>query len=668
MRMGSLVIAVVLIGVVIGIWLLLQTYGRPAQWRGFTVLPLLRCGSLAIVILLVVDPELPVPRRQKRDWVVVVDGSSSMAVEDSSGRTRAGRAVDALPSRITSVPVLVMGETPAQMRVDAIRPSMLDGSSTNLAAMLTEASRMVAGLRRVILISDGRTIGPDPATLADMMGLEVSCIGITAAGEPGDVAIVDIVAPSLVIPDQRFTIPVSVRLSGGAVSAMSEVSLSIDGQVVAQVPCSLVPDTTVRIDLPCPGLPVGTAEALVQVGGIVGEHTLDNNARSIPLTARTVRWRVHIAGGSPGWDLAFLARGLRRDGGFDVHMAVAGGGPPGVPASLDALVVGQWGAGGDAVLRTMADAVLERGGAVVLLGWPAADPWDGVSPLLTVSEPGVERRLTSRPGADHPLLAVLGTKPRPPLTFPSGPVSVSPGAIVLLEADDGTPAVAVRPHARGYVLAWLGSDWWRWILGDPVAGESALPWPSILRWLLSPDAGRRIRLHPGKDAYFAGEPIVVGVEVFGPGWEPATEGHVVVTVGQPDSSAILVERRLRLAVSDRMPRIEIPGLHPGRWSVDARATLPSGETLGASATITVSSQPLEHELLAPDHRVLERLARATGGIVAGTDGMARIDSVISAGRGIVVQPLHVRRTPFSFVALLAFLGAEWWLRSRRGMP
>ena len=265
------------------------------------------------------------------------------------------------------------------------------------------------------------------------------------------------------------------------------------------------------------------------------------------------------------------------------------------------------------------------------------------------------------------MVAALGAPGHAPVTFPGGVVSVSPGATVLLKTEAGTPALAVHPRGRGQVLAWLGADWWRWYLAESGAAEPPNPWPGVLRWLLSPDAGRRLRLHFSKETYASGEPIPVGVEVFGPGWEPAQEGWAELEV-RGVGEAVAFRRRVALASGERLPEVEIPGLAGGAWEIKARAELPGGDRLTADSRILVSPALPEHALLHPDHRSLARLADRTGGIMVGLDGGDRLDSLLSAGDGIRVRPLPVRRNPLTFLLLVTLLGAEWWLRNRRGLP
>ncbi|MCU0612030.1 MAG: hypothetical protein MUE60_09610, partial [Candidatus Eisenbacteria bacterium] len=571
-------------------------------------MPFLRMGSLALVLLLVADAVLPVPARRARDWAVVVDGSLSMAVEDSLGVCRATRGLRALPSRGADAPVLVTGSAPTLLDARRVEDGVLDGQFTDLAAMIRTAATMLPSLRRIILISDGRSGGTDPVTDAQLIGLEVSCIGVGAGGEAADLAITDVLAPSVVMPDQEIPITVSLRLNGSDHPVVAKVLLEVAGSPVVEDPITMTPDSTMRVDLACPALDPGNAEIRVIADPLEGERSTANNEALVNVAVRAALWKVHIASERPAWDLAFITRELRKDGGFEVTLRTPGTTASSASGSLpDVLVVGEWGESGGPAQSEEAIQVLDRGGAVILLGWPSAGEWGSISPLLAAPEPGTERRLVPSGTGDHPVVAALGDPGHAPVTFPGGPVSVSPGATVLLKTEAGTPALAVHSRGRGQVLAWLGADWWRWYLAESGAAEPSNPWPRVLRWLLSPDAGRRLRLHFSKEPYASGEPIPVGVEVFSPGWEPAQEGWAELEV-RSVGEAVAFSRRVALGPGNRMPEVEIPGLAGGAWEIQARAELPGGDRLTADSRIVVSHALPEHALLHPDHRSLARLA------------------------------------------------------------
>lgn len=657
-------IALLLIGAAFVVSLALKSYDP--RRLPTAVLLCLRLASLGLIVALAIDPTVPVPWRVVRDWVVLVDGSASMAIEDSGGVSRAVRGLASLPDAVRRGRVLVMGSTPRAAKPSEVSSSLLDGSSTDLAAMLGRAARMQPGLRRVILISDGRSIGPDPAATARGSGLRVSCIGVDDTGEAPDIAVMDAIAPSTVVSMQPFAIATTIRLSGGR-AVQAAIDLDIDGRLVASDTHTIDPDRPIRLDVSCPGLVPGPARVRVAVEPVPGERVLENNTRSVSVLVRAAKWSVLIAADAPSWDVAFLRRSLIKDGGFDVQMKVPGVEPGAEMAVVpDVLVVGQWHASPDPALREMADRTLARGGAVLILGWPHQSVWRGVSPLLTAADRSTTGRLKPRPIAvEHPVVAAWGHGPFAPLTLPDGAISVSGAASVLLETEQGVPMVATQTSGAGQVLTWLGADLWRWQLAE-TAPENG-PWPAIVRWLLSPDTGARLRLHPGKDVYDAGEAISLGVEAFGLGWEPGPEGRVEVAVGAVGSPPVM-ERRFVLAPGAPMPVVELPGLTAGEWEIRAHAILARGDTLTATRRISVSSTSHEQRLLHPDMETLSRLARTSGGIMVSHRTPATADSLLGAGEYAALQRAHLRRIGACFILLVAFLGLEWWLRTRRGLP
>ncbi len=645
-------------------WLLVRSHGPLRSWRPSAHF-FLRLGAAVLLLLLVADARIPFPSRAQPDWAVVVDGSLSMAQEDTAGRTRAARGIAVLPPRLARMPVLLMGATPRR-HAGRILPEDLDAPTTDLSSMLAKAVRLAPSARRILLISDGHSVGEDPAGRARLLGVEVSAVAVGNAGEPVDVAVEGLVVPSIVIEGQPFPVYASIRRTGGSGVVEVPVFLEVEGRL-AETRAVLSPDTTVEVDLRSEGCEVGSVTVRVRVPPSPGERVMGNNERRASLTVRRARWEVQLVADALAFDGAFLARSLRRDGGFAVRFLtpLAPTADQGALDRLpDALIVGQW-RGRDLGLRDRAEAVVGRGGAVVLLGWPTAE-WEGLSPLVTRWEAAEEHRLVASPwGATHPLTRLIGEGPLPPVRFPTGSVRRTADAQVIMTTEGGVPALAVRPHGRGQVFAWVGADWWRWILQARAA--TADPWPGIIRWLLSPEAGSRLRLHLDRDTYLAGEPLTVGVEVFDPGWEPAREGTVEVRVAR-GREVPSFSRRVLLGPDGQVAPLRVPGLPAGEWTVSARAALPRGEVLEAEASLRVEPVPVEQALMAPRHDVLVRLAHATGGIVVGEEDQARIDSLLRVGRRLEWGARSVRKVPLCFVALLALLGTEWWLRVRRGLP
>ncbi len=576
--------------------------------------------------------------------------------------------------------MIAAGELAVSISPDSIPWIEFTDAGTDLGRVISSSVEALPLVDRILLVSDGcHNIGPDPIHIIGTLGREVSCLFVDAEGEQADLTILALQAPSLVLPDQKLAVHVRVGQMGGSCGVSTTARLTVGGREMDTKDVVLHPDGIADVELSCELTEAGATTGRVRIDPVRGEKLESNNTRDFPVEVRKSKWLCGILFSKPSWDLTFLRRSLMRDGGFDVVVEV-----PGLELEskrrdreeIDILVVGLYGAGEPASWRRRAGEVVDRGGALVILGWPSETTWGELSPLTCSAAPNEERRIELREGAStHPLATFLESgsieKQFPPLTLPSGEITPSSRAAVILETADGRPSLAVHPVSGGYALAWVGSDWWRRSFStDPDQGKGGFSfWPAALRWLLSPGDRGRLRVHTPSRNIIAGEQIIIGVEVFDRGWEPATQGRVEIDLKHSSAGSTIRRRATIHGGESGVIALDLSGLGPGEWSVQASAFLGQGDTLRTSTRLVVSEASAEMIFTEPDSALLARIARQTGGTLIKPSEVARIESLRSSPKpSLVRRRVRFRTTPFSFLILLSLLGTEWWLRQRRGLP
>jgi len=448
-------------GIVVGV---LRIYGLPWQWqeRAGLALPILRLLSLLVLILLIINPRISLPGRSARkELLIAIDTSSSMGIIDSTGLTRLARGAASLgefPNMIAA------GEPAVSISPDSIPWIEFTDAGTDLGRVISSAFEVMPTTNRILLVSDGcHNRGPDPAHVVGILGREVSCLFVNADGEQADLAITSLQAPSLVLPNQKMSVNVRVGQMGGSRGVATTAKLTVGGREMDTKDVVLHPNGTEDIELSCELVEAGMTTGRVRIEPVEGENLESNNTREFPIEVRKSKWLCSILFSKPSWDLTFLRRSLLRDGGFDVVVDV-----PGLTLEseridreeTDVLIVGLYSADEPEWWRGRAREVVDRGGALVLLGWPNETRWGGLSPLTCFVAQNEERRLELREGAStHPLATLLVSgsieKQFPPLTLPSGEITQSSRASVILETADGRPSLAVHPVSGGYALAWV---------------------------------------------------------------------------------------------------------------------------------------------------------------------------------------------------------------------
>jgi hypothetical protein len=670
-----LVAAVLLAGT--GIYLTFRAYGKPREWsrRWGHVLPVLRLLSVTVVLLTLFNPEIPVPWwRTERAFVVVLDATASMAIEDSIGRSRLVRATHWISA--DRHVVAVDGKRVRRVSPDSIAVLKLTEQGTDIGTMLARVVDATAA-ERIILVSDGRhNAGSDPVPSLRRLGTEISCVPASRTGEPVDLSIQSVRVPSLLLPDQEVSIPIRINGRGIVGTVQTEAKLVVDDHVADQEPVVLASDGKANVTLRYVSHTVGRFDGRVVLEPIAGERITENNTNEFTLEIRKARWITELLFTQPSWDLSFLSQSLNEDGGFDTRVVVPDlelAWSDTTDGEVDLLVLGLYGDQEPASWRSKAEALVERGGGVVLLGWPISPIWRDISPLTCgrTGREDIRLKLTEQ-GQNHPLLIdAAGTDDwAAPVTFPEGEVSSSARAITLAETMDGRPAVAVQPSANGYVMTWLGADWWRWRLHKGGVREpgSRRFWPRALRWLLTPGKRGRLRVHADIGNQGAAQGLMVGVEVFSRGWEPAHDGLVSLMLTRPQRTDTVTTSALISGGAGQVS-FQLPGLGPGHWKLSATAFLPQGDTLYVRQDLIVPRTGAELVLTEPDLNLLERIAHETGGAICYADDSSKLDSLTNR-TALMYAPKRIRflRTPFPFLLLLGMLTAEWWLRQRRGLP
>ena len=272
-----------------------------------------------------------------------------------------------------------------------------------------------------------------------------------------------------------------------------------------------------------------------------------------------------------------------------------------------------------------------------------------------------------------------------------------PDAVVLLEhpalrdaAGDAHPIVAVRQVGQGRSLVVTTDSTWQWAFQAGQEGGDALLydafWSAAIRWLIKDPALDLVRVRAHEERALVGEPARITVEVFRPDYRPAARHPLDVVVrrrttvgnGGPlgpsgASAATGGEEVLRLesAQTDTEGELEVAVPLPvaGIYEVEARASVVEGRVERGVDLFVVTDTSRELEDVVGDGRLVEALARASGGATYPLDVSPMPHLALRQSRVVKVASRQQRdlwNAPPVLVLLTLLLGAEWWLRRRFG--
>lgn len=617
-------------------------------------------------------------------------------------------------------------ETRPAVLDEVLRGRAPTGPATDVAAALLESAN-VPGDRRlagVLLISDGRdNAGGDvrrAATFLKAANTGVWTVAVGSAAEAQDVFVTARLKQGYLFVNQPGAISVSVSHAGFD-NEYATVSLYRDDELIAGEQVALT-DRGAAVEFPITEKQKGVFRYRVETAPIEGESDTRNNSRTVFVRVVDEKTRVLFAEARPYWDSKFLLRALQHDPNVEVTslfqlkpdsvlaiserstddpavktVSTEGVALPRTKEDLyqyDCLVFGK---GVDGLLTPdqlalVRDYVRERGGGVVFArgrsyGFDNA-ALAALEPLVWERDAvhGTRFELTPE-GRINPAFAF--GKPLPPDTvLRELPEMVSVTkvsqekslAIVLARSpagDEGTPiaTIAYQRYGKGKVMSVGATGMWRWsIMPEQLSSYDDIYerfWAQMIRWLVSESdflPGQEIALRTDRFTYDLGDTAQFTVRtkfLDNDTFQPA------VAVKTPSGKDVVLQ-------------LEANPTEPGAYSArylpeeegEFRAQLrdlgpsPAADASTAETWFTVYADSVESRLVAADPALLEEVASITGAECLGLDQLAQLpDKVREFERAARVAARHVDAWDSLgvFVALVAFLSTEWFLRRRNGL-
>jgi hypothetical protein len=621
---------------------------REPPGRGRVVLGLLRGAAIAVLLLLLFDPAVPVGPGSGRGRVVLVDASLSMGLPSEAGRTRWDEAMAAIADRGVDR-VELFGQGPARS-LERSRDAGPTLPASRLAPALRSA--LEAGARRVTVVTDGALEDlAEVRRLANRAGgIEVLRVGASTAFNAG---LVEARAPRWVEPQETTAVEVAVARVGGDGPDSLDVAVLRDGRELARG----------RVVTPATGSLAATTLRFAPGAGQSGPVRLDVVLLANDAAADDDRRTIYVRIGEEPAGLALVsfrpdqeprfllpvleralgvpARGWLRTPG-DRYLRVGLGRDAGMVAG-EADVRRAVGAAGVVVLHGLTPEAPDwarraAGQAGRILVFPAAAALEELPFAPGPSRAGdwyVTGSVPASPVA--PVLAGIDPAAAPPLVSlrtPASPVGLW-APIEARQGRRGEPRpvlLAGRSGGRRVAVA-LGEGYWRWAFSE--GGGRGLYdrlWSAIGGWLAEDGGAGAIVVRPDARVVARGEPLRWLV--------PGDTDSVRVTLRDPDRAGQAV---LDTAVAPSDGVAVTAAMAPGTYDYAVRA----GDSEDAGELTVESYSP--------------ELTREAGDLRLDAAGPGSPGSQRAGER----RPLHA--TPWPYIAVVLLLCAEWVLRRRWGL-
>ena len=688
-------------------------------------LELVRLAIVGLVALLLNQPEWVQEQRsaEKPTIAVLHDASRSMDTRDVLA---AGGATGAPRSRREAATPLTVPEfwrpLAERFTVDlaAMSPAP-PGTGTDIAGPLSTAAERFAGLRAVVLVSDGDwTEGGPPLESAQKLRLAQVPVFAVAVGSPTrlpDVELTSLDCPTVGVMGKPVRVPFTIQSS-----------MPTERTVCVQVAVSSGETLAKDVRLPAMGTvtdwifwtprEVGDYTVTVKVPPQEGELLADNNERTAPIGVRMEKLRVLVVESIPRWEYRYLRNALSRDPGVEVScllfqpgLSKRGGGnrdyiqkfPSGLDelSKYDVVFLGDVGVGPEQL--TEEDCRLLKGlveyqasGLVFLPGWRgeqatfAGTALEDLCPVVTdearpqgSSSPS-PRRIVLTEGGQKSLLTKLADsgvdnmaiwESLPGVQWHGPVVRAKAGSEVLAVHEDAgneygrIPLVVTRTYGAGKVLYMATDGAWRWRKGVEDKYHYRF-WGQVVRWMAyrrNMAKGERMSFSFAPEQPQLGQAIALDARVAQASGEPLSRGEVSARITAPSGAVETV----RFA----------PPTGEGEWGVFAAGFTPqepgkhavalgcreTGDTLETS--FFVQGQSAEGIGRPARPEVLAEIAQVTRGRLVPPEEIA---GLVGALGSLPEPPPTVRRLqlwchPVVAVALVTLLGLFWVGRKRQGL-
>jgi len=689
---------------------------------------LLQTALAAVLLLMLWHPALSVAtlRPQQNIVAVVVDDSSSMAIDDAGSGSRRGAALkvlnagllDALQKRFQ---VRLYRLSDQLERIPKLEQLNSSGQSTHigesLKQVLADASSLPIGA--VVLLSDGadNSGGIDLETISEIrrQRIPIHTIGFGREKMAHDIEIADVQVPQRALPDSRLSAQVSFHQNGYS-GQTAKISLRDGQKLLASKQVTLKADGVEQTEpvLFSAGA-AGVKTIDISIDPLPNEENAKNNRVTRLVNVDQRKPRILYMEGEPRWEFKFLRRAVEDDRNINLvtilrttqnkiyrqgvkdENELKDGFPTKVEElfGFEGLIIGSseaayFTASQQQLIRDFVD---RRGGGLLFLGGRDSLADGGYAKslfndLLPVVLPDKKETFVRAPanveltaaGRDNlitrieedPAKNVDRWKKLPYLMNFQDAGQPKPGAVVLVDAlpqqGGRIPLLTIQNYGHGRTAVFATAGSWRWQMLQPVADKShEMFYTQLLRWLVN-DTPRRLVASTPHQLLADEKNVKLQAQVRDRTYLPAGDAVVEAHVIGPDGFTETVEMRPdpleqgSYATGWTTPK-------PGSYLVEVVAKKGT-EELGRDVLTFRREDGVAESFRAEQNReLLDKLASETGGRYYKPEDAGKLGNDISYSEaGITVRETRdLWDMPALFLLLLMLRSGEWLLRRKWGV-
>ena len=586
-------------------------------------------------------------------------------------------------------------------------------------------------LAGVMLITDGahNTSTFYPESIADIQ-VPLYTVGVGNPQPPKDLKISKVEVSPVVYMGHNVPLRVTVKHAGYAGSKI-RVSLMQDNRVADAALVTLIDRPTHVIEFTLNPHEEGVFQYIISVPTLPDELTHENNEKAFSLKVVKTKLRVLYIDGRPRWEYAFLKRVLEQDTNIDPTCMIVSSRTrrqlrgtllertkqyypqttvldrlPYFPETLaelltyDVLIIGDLQS--TTLIKAQQDAIVDfvenQGKSVVFLGGRNSlgvnglrgTPLERLLPVIIptngcfVRDEDFNLKPTHQ-GFYHPITRLGDTQAKIEAIWRDMPTlprwfdgfRLKDGATTLAvhrqsRAEISMPIVIFQRSGLGKSLLIAAEGLWNWGFG--VWGfkdeDNTYPrfWAGTIRWMATRADAKQINLTTNLTTYLVGDEVQITVYAYDESYRPLADAAFKIDVISPDRKSFQV----RTAASSQLAGVytaQFEANQKGNYQIQALG-VKDFSSLGEDSTEIFVQSPLsEFENPQLNEQLLKQLAAKTDGIYTPIVDVKSLPKKIKdvEERAFAIQERDLWDTPIILILVVSLLGAEWFLRKRRGL-
>ena len=680
------------------------------------LLMFIRAMVVILVILLLFEPILSLTRKRQEKPVVavLVDNSASMGLIDQKiNRPKELHKVlnTELFKKSSNKFEIEFYEFSYQLsdKINAPPDSVqYTGDGTDIQGSLRQLKEKLAEryFAAVLLITDGAdNLGENPARYVSAYGIPIYPIAIGDPSEQKDLIVSNYATNEIVYSGTKVPVDVFIKSSGFKEKRipvnLTIQNKTIDSKVVTLSGSSLeqkmrfhfIPDEE------------GFYKYEIKLPQLEGELTHLNNMKSFYVKVLKSKMKVLLIAGGPSADFRFLKRALEADKNLEIQTYVEKSHgsfyqgtsfpPTDKLLEFDCLILLDFprrSSSNQTVNKIK--SFLAQGKSVVFFFGKNVDfekLWTlkEFTPLAAKPTLGRERLVYMNilpQGISHPLFQIsddaLENRDKwhelPPVFSNYDNVVLHPKAQTLAAVDlrrsevvrrQRLPLIAIRQSGTRKSMAVFAYGLWRWDLlmwGVNKSNESYQRFlQNTIRWLVTSEDSKLVRISSNKEIYRSGEEVKFTAQVYTRDFLPVDGAEVVVHL----QGAGEIQELSLSNIGEGRYEGSFQVLGGGDYQFDGAAHI-QGRVLGRDkGKFSVEEFNLEYQNARMNEDLLRRMAVESGGEFFTSGNFTKLKEKLNFPEKFIVrnQEWEIWNKSSILMVCIFLLGAEWFIRKRKGM-